>query len=80
MWPVYMPLLSLPMPDQSQKLDRHLDMWCGCPLLDCCHNEFPEDGFTFRLCSKGRHYDSGSPASGYLLPWAPDDESWRGYL
>ena len=53
-------------------------MWCGCMLLDCCHHETPEDGYVFpRHQSSGTHADSGSPQSGYLLPWEPGDESWR---
>jgi hypothetical protein len=76
MWPVYVPPLPPP-PDRSQQVDRHVGMWCGCALLDCCHHEWPEYGTTFRTCSSGRHVDSGSPQSGYLYPWAPGDESWR---
>lgn len=53
-------------------------MWCGCPLLDCCHNEMPEDNYAFKGgFHAGHHVDSGSPASGYLYPWEPGDESWR---
>lgn len=64
-------------PDRSQVVDRHAGMWCGCMLLDCCHNEMPEDNCEFRRCTWGRHVDSGSPQSGYLWPWEPGDESWR---
>jgi hypothetical protein len=46
-------------------------------LLDCCHHELPDDGFQFLHRRSGRHIDSGSPQSGYLLPWEPGDESWR---
>ena len=76
MWPVYVPPVPEP-PDRSQELDRHVGMWCGCLLLDCCHNELPEDGYAFQWHSYGHHVDSGSPASGYLYPWEPGDESWR---
>lgn len=66
-----------PEPDRSQDVNRHLGMWCGCMLLDCCHHELPEDGYVFIHQGSGRHADSGSPQSGYLLPWEPGDESWR---
>jgi hypothetical protein len=62
-----------PDPRESQSVDRRLGLWCSCPLLDCCHNEDQEP-----CGSWGRHVHSGSPASGYLLPWEPGDESWRG--
>jgi hypothetical protein len=60
-----------PDPGESQSVDRHLGLWCGCPLIECCHNEDHEP------CRQGRHFHSGSPASGYAHPWEPDDESWR---
>lgn len=45
-------------------VDRHIGLRCGCPLLDCCHNEgMPSCG------ARGHHVDSGSPPSGYLYPW-----------
>ena len=53
-------------------------MRCSCLLLDCCHNEQPEDGFAFDHQRLGRHVDWGSPQSGYLYLWEPGDESWRG--
>jgi len=59
----------------AQTADRHAGMWCGCLLLDCCHNEI--DGTRWDHGGLRRHVDSGSPASGYLYPWEPDDESWR---
>jgi hypothetical protein len=72
MWPVYVPPLPEPPdPGESQTAERHLGMWCGCRLLDCCHNELGIDH------GPGMHVDSGSPASGYLYPWEPGDESWR---
>ena len=61
-----------PGPGESQVVDRHLGMRCFCPLLDCCHNEDQEP-----CASYGTHVHSGSPASGYLYPWEPGDESWR---
>lgn len=71
MWPVYAEPTPLPDPRESQKVDRHAGMWCGCSLLECCHNE--DSG----PCVPGRHVHSGSPQSGYLHPWEPGDESWR---
>jgi hypothetical protein len=78
MWPVYVPPAPpLPDPAESQTVDRHAGMWCGCLLLDCSHNELP--GVIWNLGQYGRHVEWGSPASGYLYPWEPDDESWREY-
>jgi hypothetical protein len=54
------------LPKDGPTADRHLGLWCGCPLLECCHNE---DQFEHR----GRHIDLGSPRSGYLLPWTDDE-------
>lgn len=65
------PQPPLPDPCESQVVDRHLGLWCGCALLDCCHNE--DHG----PCMRGRHSHSGSPASGFVHPWEPGDESWR---
>src|SRR5260221_194731 len=76
MWPVYIPPVPAP-PDRSQELERHLGMHCICLLIDCCHNEMPEDGCAFTHGYNGHHMDSGTPASGYLYPWEPGDESWR---
>ena len=77
MWPVHVEPPPPP-PDRSQILDRHLGITCFCPLLDCCHNELPEDGFAFAGGHHtGHHADSGSPQSGYLYPWELGDESWR---
>jgi hypothetical protein len=76
MWPVHVEPPP-PLPDRSQQLDRHAGMWCGCPLLDCCHSEMPGDGYAFTHHGTGSHIDSGSPQSGYLHPWEPGDESWR---
>jgi hypothetical protein len=64
-------------------VDRHLNLWCGCPLIECCHNEDTDQGNRWRVvtagdgCGNGPHAHSGSPASGYTRPWEPDDESWR---
>lgn len=78
MWPVYVPPPPpLPDPGESQVVDRHAGMWCGCRLLDCCHNELPET--VWNHGSHGPCLDSGSPASGYLYPWEPGDDSWREY-
>jgi len=52
-------------------------MHCICRLLDCCHSEFPEDGYQFRHQDSGHHMDWGNPQSGYLHPWEPGDEPWR---
>ena len=57
-------------------IERHAGMHCICHLIDCCHSEMPEDGYSFRDHG-GHHMDSGSPQSGYLYPWEPGDESWR---
>lgn len=68
MMPVYIePMPAPPLPKDLPRIDRHVGLWCGCPLLDCCHNEdqYPHRG--------GRHIDSGSPESGYLYPWPPED-------
>jgi hypothetical protein len=39
---------------------RHLGMWCGCLLLECCHNEDDDEGDRFRvrgtMGSSGRAY------------------------
>jgi hypothetical protein len=74
------PLPVVPEADLSQQVARHLGMHCICYLLDCCHNEMPGDNYAFRHHSSGHHMDSGSPASGYLYPWEPGDESWRDSL
>lgn len=64
-------------------IDRHLGLWCPCPLIECCHNEDTDQGDRWRVsagalaCSTGVHAHSGSPASGYTQPWEPEDESWR---
>ena len=73
MWPVHAePLLTLPDPGESQVVARRVGLWCGCPLLDCCHNE------DYGPCrDTGVHVHSGSPASGHVYPWEPGDESWR---
>lgn len=71
------PLPPVPQADLSQQVARHLGMHCICALIDCCHNEMPEDNYAFRHCSSGHHMDSGSPASGFLYPWEPGDDSWR---
>jgi hypothetical protein len=63
-----------PEPSQSQHVDRHAGMWCACRLLDCCHNEI--DGAWWNHGDAGCHVDSGSPASAYLYPYEPDDDSW----
>lgn len=63
-------------------IDRYLGLWCGCSLIECCHNEDTDQGDRWRIdygpqaCS-GRHHHSGSPLSGYTQPWEPGDESWR---
>jgi len=73
MWPVFVePVPEPPDPAESQLVDRHTGMWCGCMLLDCCHNEQVPFCTTY-----GRHFHSGNPATGYLYPWEPGDESWR---
>jgi len=77
MWPVYVPPVPEP-PDRSQELDRHVGMWCGCLLLDCCHSEIV--GTIWNHGSAGPCCDSGTPASGYLYPWEPGDDSWRNAL
>lgn len=65
----------------STGLDRHLGLYCFCPLIECCHNEDTDEGDRWRLsaatCSPRRHMDSGSPLSGYTQPWEPGDESWQ---
>jgi len=66
------PAPPLPDPRESQAVDRHLGMWCGCRLLDCCHNEDQDP-----CPDQGRHAHSGNPATGYMHPWEPGDESWR---
>jgi hypothetical protein len=64
-------------------VDRHLNLWCCCPLIECCHNEDTDRGNRWRVivaeagCRSGPHAHSGSPASGYTQPWEPGDESWR---
>jgi hypothetical protein len=62
-------------------VDRHLGMYCCCGLLDCCHDETGDwDAFN---CGHGRtvHVHSGSPASGYLYPWAQEEyDAWQRYL
>lgn len=53
----------LPDPGDSQEVDRHLGLWCGCFLIDCCHNEDQPP------CSaSGPHHHSGTFASGFLYP------------
>jgi hypothetical protein len=61
-------------------VNRHLGMYCCCPLLDCCHNE--QDGETWNCGHLDSvHVHSGSPASGYLWPWAGEEYgAWRRYL
>ena len=72
MWPVAVEPLPLPpLAKDLPAVERHLGMWCGCLLLDCCHNEDRHPH------GHGRHVDSGDPRSGYLYPWEPGDESWR---
>jgi hypothetical protein len=66
------PQPPLPDPCESQDVDRRLGLFCMCLLLDCCHDEDQEP-----CPSRGTHAHSGSPASGYLHPWEPGDESWR---
>ena len=62
-------------------VDRHLGLRCGCPLIECCHNEDTDQGDRWRVshddggCSLGTHAHSGSPVSGYTQPWEPGDES-----
>jgi hypothetical protein len=64
-------------------VDRHLGLWCGCPLIECCHNEDTDEGDRWRLtaddlgCGIRVHAHSGSPVSGGTQPWEPGDESWR---
>jgi hypothetical protein len=64
-------------------VDRHLNLSCFCPLIECCHNEDTDQGDRWRIlagvvaCGGGTHAHSGSPASGFTQPWAPGDESWR---
>lgn len=65
-------------------LERHAGLWCGCPLIECCHNEDADEGDRWRISAEelgcrfaGQHVHSGSPASGYTQPWEPGDESWR---
>ena len=52
-------------------VDRHLGMYCCCPLLDCCHNE--RDGEPFGCGRRGGHVESGNPATGYLWPWTDEE-------
>ena len=62
----------------SQAVERHLGMWCGCTLLNCCHDE---SGRAFN-CGSGwdRHVHSGNPWTGYLYPWSPAEwETWKRY-
>jgi hypothetical protein len=74
MWPVYVPPPPPePDPGESQSVDRHLGMRCGCFLLGCCHNEDQPPCPS----SPHPHHHSGSPATGYVYPWEPGDESWR---
>lgn len=44
-------------------VDRHLGLWCGCYLIDCCHNEDQPP-----CPSTGAHHHSGTFASGFLYP------------
>ena len=47
--------------DCAAGVDRHLGMWCGCSLLDCCHDE---NGRTFNCGrSRDRHVHSGRVAA-----------------
>jgi hypothetical protein len=68
---------------RAELVDRHLGMWCCCPLIECCHNEDTDQGGRWRVgtdplaCGYGVHAHSGSPVSGYTQPWEPGDESWR---
>lgn len=52
-------------------VDRHLNVYCSCPLLDCCHNE--RDGEPFGCGQRGGHAESGNPATGYLYPWTQQE-------
>jgi hypothetical protein len=66
-------------------VDRHLGLFCLCPLIECCHNEPTDEGDNYRYpdppsaaaCPTGVHAHSGSPVSGYTQPWEPGDDSWR---
>lgn len=81
MWLVHVePLPPFPPPLKDQlRVERHLGMYCGCPLLGCCHNEDYELGFNCGRLTQ-RHFHSGSPESGYLLPWPPRDEPGPAWL
>lgn len=61
--------------------ERHTGLWCGCLLLECCHNEDTDEGDRWRAgrdsCGSGQHVHSGSAVSGGTQPWEPGDESWR---
>jgi hypothetical protein len=68
-WPVpVLPQPEAPEPGQSQKVARHLGMFCGCPLIDCGHNEDRAD-FESGSQDRDRTMWSGAPESGYLYPW-----------
>ena len=65
-------------------VDRHIGLYCGCFLIECCHNEDTDQGGRWRVsaadhdCRTGRgHHHSGNPATGFVHPWEPGDESWR---
>ncbi len=66
-----------------QGCSRHIGLWCGCPLIECCHNEDTGEGERWRVvrdplcCGYGAHVHSGSPVSGFTQPWEPGDEPWR---
>jgi hypothetical protein len=84
MWPVYVePAPEPPRPCTPQTVDRHLGLWCHCPLIECCHNEDTDEGDRWRVtpgvlgCGSRVHTHSGSPVSGWTQPWEPGDESWR---
>ena len=68
---------------EATGVDRHLGKWCGCSLVECCHNEDTDQGDRWRVtpgdygCGYRVHAHSGSPLSGYTQPWEPGDESWR---
>jgi len=61
-------------------VDRHLNLTCLCPLIECCHNEDTDQGDRWRIVAGGigcggAHAHSGSPVSGFTQPWEPGDDS-----
>lgn len=63
-------------------VDRRLGQWCGCSLIECCHNEDTDEGDRWRVpggspSCRGAHHHGGSPVSGHTQPWERSDESWR---